>query len=59
VEVAVSYEHPLFFGLLAFATDLIDGTPGNNAWDLSASSEMRLENIDPTVTGFADPGACV
>jgi len=58
VQVAVSYEHPLFFGLLAFATDLVDGTPGNNAWDLSASAEMRLENIDPTVTGFADPGAC-
>lgn len=58
VHVAVSYEHPLFFGLLAFATDLVDGNAGNNAWDLSASAEMRLENIDPTVTGFADPGAC-
>jgi len=44
--------------LLAFATDLVDGNAGNNAWDLSASAEMRLENIDPTVTGFADPGAC-
>ena len=58
VRVAVSYEHPLFFGLLAFATDLVDGNAGNNAWDLAASAEMRLENIDPTVTGFADPGAC-
>jgi len=58
VRVAVSYEHPLFFGLLAFATDLVDGNAGNNAWDLSASAEMRLENIDPTVAGFADPGVC-
>lgn len=58
VIVGVSYEHPLFFGLLAFATDLVDGIPGNDAWDLSASAEMRLENIDPTVPSFADPGAC-
>jgi hypothetical protein len=59
VKVGVSYEHPLFFGILAFATDLVDGTPGNNAWDLSASAEMRLENIDPSVAGFAPPGPCI
>jgi hypothetical protein len=59
VIVGVSYEHPVFFGLLAYATDLVDGNPGNDAWDLSASAEMRLENIDPAVPGFVDPGACV
>ena len=59
VEVAVSYEHPLFFGLLAFATDFVDGTPGNNAWDLSASAEMRIENVDPAVAGTDPPGACI
>ena len=57
IEVAVAYKHPLFFGPLAFATDLVDGNP-NGFWDLSASAIMRLENIDATVAGFTDPGAC-
>ena len=58
VKVAVSYEHPLFFGILAFATDLVDGNAGNGDWDLSASAEMRLENIDPSVPGFSAPVVC-
>jgi hypothetical protein len=58
VEVLVTYKHPLFFAPMAFATDLVDGMPGNQRWDLTASAEMRLENIDPTVSGFVDPGAC-
>ncbi len=57
VQADVTYRHPLFFGPLAFATDFIDGTP-NGDWDLSASAQMRLENIDSTVAGFVDPGAC-
>jgi len=57
VHVEVKYKHPVFFGPLAYATDLVDGTT-NGFWDLSAAAEMRLENIDDTVTGFADPGAC-
>ena len=57
VQTDVTYRHPLFFGPLAFATDLVDGNT-NGAWDLSASAQMRLENIDSTVSGFADPGAC-
>jgi Flp pilus assembly protein TadG len=58
VEVSVAYAHPLFFGILAFATDLVDGTAGNGAWDIGASAQMRLESIDPLMTGFTDPGAC-
>jgi hypothetical protein len=58
VIVDVSYEHPLFFGLLAFATDFVDGNAGNGAWDLSASAQMRLENIDPALYPVNDPGAC-
>lgn len=57
IQADVTYEHPLFFGPLAFATDAVDGTP-NGSWDLSASAQMRLENIDSTVAGFADPGPC-
>lgn len=57
VQADVTYRHPLFFGPLAFATDFIDGTP-NGDWDLSASAQMRLENIDSSVAGFVDPGAC-
>jgi TadE-like protein len=55
VKVQVKYEHPLFFGPMAFATDLIDGTQ-NGYWDLSASAEMRLQNVDSSVA--TDPGAC-
>ena len=58
IQTDVEYKHPLFFGPLAFATDFVDGNQ-NGFWDLSASAQMRLENIDETVTGFSDPGACV
>jgi hypothetical protein len=51
INIGVQYQHPLFFGLLAFATDAIDGTP-NNRWDLSASAQMRLEAVDPTDPSF-------
>jgi hypothetical protein len=55
VTVEVRYKHPVFFGPLAFATDLVDGSQ-NGFWDLSASAEMRLENIDSATA--TDPGAC-
>jgi len=58
VHVSLTYSHPLFFGPMAVFTDAIDGTPNNNAWDLSVSAEMRLEKIDPSVTNFMDPGPC-
>lgn len=59
INVSVQYQHPLFFGLLAFATDAIDGTP-NGRWDLSASAQMRLESLDFTDPSFTAPagGAC-
>jgi hypothetical protein len=59
VQVDVRYKHPVFFGPLAFATDLVDGTP-NGFWDLAASAQLRLENVQPAVVNAAgnDPGAC-
>lgn len=54
VQVDVRYKHPVFFGLMAFATDLVDGTP-NGFWDLDATAQMRLENIDPTMPSFSAP----
>lgn len=59
VSIAVEYKHPVFFGILAFATDMVDGT-NNNRWDLFASAEMRMENVDSTAVnaGGNDPGAC-
>jgi hypothetical protein len=57
VQVDVHYKHPVFFGLMAFATDFVDGTP-NGYWDLSASAQMRLENIDDSDPGFVGPGVC-
>jgi Flp pilus assembly protein TadG len=57
VTVSVTYEHPLFFGILKFATDAVDGT-ANNAWDLSASAQMRLENVDPLTLGSNPVPAC-
>jgi Flp pilus assembly protein TadG len=59
VTIEVKYKHPVFFGVLSFATDALDGT-ANNKWDLSASAEMRMENVDPgevNATG-TPPGAC-
>jgi hypothetical protein len=55
VRIDVHYGHPVFFGPLAFATDLIDGT-GDGNWEIGASATMRMENIDDTVAGFAAPG---
>ena len=57
VQVDVTYGHPLFFAPMGFATDAIDGTP-NGKWALSVSAQMRLEKIDPSVSGFTDPGQC-
>lgn len=57
VQADVKYKHPVFFGPLAYATDLLDGST-NGFWDLAVSAQMRLENIDSTVSGFTDPGAC-
>ena len=59
VQADVRYEHPVFFGPLAFATDLVDGTP-NGFWDLAASAQLRMENVAPAVVNAAanDPGPC-
>ena len=60
VQVVVKYQHPVFFGLLAYATDLVDGSP-NGFWDLLASAEIRMESVDSVAVDAAanDPGACV
>lgn len=51
VTVTVTYDHPMFFPMLAFATDVIDGDPDGD-WTLTASSQMRLENpISAGVSG--------
>jgi len=57
VQADVIYKHPVFFGVLAFATDLVDGTP-NGFWDLSVSAQMRMENVDEMDPAYVDPGAC-
>lgn len=59
VQADVRYRHPVFFGPLAFATDLVDGTP-NGSWDLAATAQLRMENVEPAVVSAAgnDPGAC-
>jgi hypothetical protein len=59
ISVDVKYKHPVFFGILAFATDYVDGS-NNGSWDLFASAEMRLESVDPDAVNAAgnDPGAC-
>ncbi len=57
VEAGVQYKHPVFFGLLAYATDLVDGTP-NGFWDLTATAQMRMENVDDTDPSYTDPGLC-
>jgi hypothetical protein len=54
VNVSLTYQHPIFFALLDFATDALDGTP-NNRWDLSVAAQMRLEYIDDQEPGFTAP----
>jgi hypothetical protein len=58
IKVTVKYKHPLFFGPLAFATDLADGT-NDGAWDLTASAEIRMENVDDADPSFDPLPACV
>jgi hypothetical protein len=57
VIATVTYNHPLFFGLMAFATDAMDGTQDGD-WTLTATAQMRLENIDGSDVTLVDPGAC-
>jgi Flp pilus assembly protein TadG len=42
VSVAVTYGYPVFFPLLSFATDAVDGAI-DNAWTLTATAQMKLE----------------
>lgn len=53
VDVTVDYRHPVFFGPIAFATDVADGTTDGD-WTLSATAQMRLERGVPNPA----PGAC-
>lgn len=46
IAISVTYLNPVFFPLLAFATDMMDGV-GDGKWELSESAQMRLE-YDPT-----------
>ena len=47
VTVSVAYRHPVFFGPIAFATDFVDGSPGDGDWTLTADAQMRLERGVP------------
>lgn len=59
VQIDIQYEHPVFFGPISFATDLVDGTPGNGYWDLSVSAQMRMEaQFDTTDGNWVDPSVC-
>jgi len=56
VQIDVTYRHPVFFGPLAFATDVLDGTH-DGKWDISGTAQMRMENIDDTDPLFVAPAA--
>lgn len=44
VRVQIRYRHPLYVPIVGRIVDGIDGTPGDNAFTLAASEEMRVEN---------------
>jgi ABC-type transport system involved in cytochrome c biogenesis permease component len=46
----VQYRYPVFFPLLSFATDAVDGSSDGD-WTLAASAPMRLENGVTTAPG--------
>lgn len=48
VKVDVEYRHAIFLGVMAFATDAMDGTT-DGEWTLFASAQMRLERGAPQV----------
>lgn len=50
IAISVTYGHPVFFPLLSYATDFMDGTPDGD-WTLTATAQMRLETTQ-------DPGSC-
>jgi hypothetical protein len=54
VDITVVYRHPVYFGLMAYATDAVDGV-NDGDWNLTASAQMRLENIDESQPSFAAP----
>jgi len=54
LTVGVTYGYPIFFPLLSYATDAVDGTT-DGAWTLTATAQMRLES---NVTDATPPGAC-
>jgi hypothetical protein len=45
VDIRVEYNHPVFFGLLVYATDATDANPGDGEWTLAAATQMRLEHV--------------
>jgi Flp pilus assembly protein TadG len=53
VDVSLTYDHPVFFGPIAFATDVADGTSDGD-WTLAATAQMRLERGVPNPA----PAAC-
>ena len=42
VTIYVAYKNPVFFPLLSYATDFLDGK-SNGTWDLAAEASMRIE----------------
>jgi Flp pilus assembly protein TadG len=52
ITVAVTYRHPVFFPLIAFATDAMDGS-SDGKWQISASAQMRLEKGAPSPAPLA------
>jgi Flp pilus assembly protein TadG len=56
VTIYVAYKNPVFFPLLSYATDFLDGS-SNGTWDLEAEASMRTE-ADPLpseVSGSCPP----
>jgi Flp pilus assembly protein TadG len=47
VTVTVTYLHPVFFPMLSFATDAIDGNPDGN-YTMTVSAQMRPETTPAT-----------
>jgi len=56
VSIYVAYKNPVFFPLLSYATDFMDGK-SNGTWDLEAQASMRIEadTAPPDVSGPCPP----
>jgi hypothetical protein len=59
VRVTVAYKHPMLVPLIGALLDGLDGFPSDDAFRITVTTEIRVDNPDQSVvTVGASPGVC-